>query len=103
MSTLMPNNNQPKPNHKLIAARKAENLLQRELAKRIGVNLKTVQRWEAGLAFPQEYWLNKLCEIPRKTKEDLGFGENNETLEPVNVVPPMPSSPSGNREDADNQ
>ena len=78
---MLPDTSQPKQNHKLIAVRKAGELSQRELAEKIGVDTKTVQRWEAGRAFPQEYWLNKLCEFFGKTKADLGFVKDDAPLE----------------------
>jgi transcriptional regulator with XRE-family HTH domain len=38
-------------------------LTQQQLADQVGVDLNTVQRWEAGDRFPWPRFLQKLCEV----------------------------------------
>jgi transcriptional regulator with XRE-family HTH domain len=37
-------------------------LTQQQLADRVGVDLNSVQRWEAGLSFPRSQHLARLCQ-----------------------------------------
>jgi WD40 repeat protein/transcriptional regulator with XRE-family HTH domain len=46
---------------------------QEDLAERVGVDAKTVQRWEAGQRLPRLYHRQKLCEVFGKTLEELGL------------------------------
>ncbi|HZO75092.1 MAG TPA: helix-turn-helix domain-containing protein [Ktedonobacteraceae bacterium] len=70
---------QQKRNNRLRNARRAAGLTQEQLAERIGVSEKTVQRWEVGKAIPQPIALHALCEeLHAKNSEELGFGDTEE-------------------------
>lgn len=60
------------PNHRLIAARLAHGLSQRELAEKIGVSASSVARWESG-TIPYEHHQNKLVTIFGTSVQELGF------------------------------
>ena len=43
--------------------RKKHLLSQEEVAEKLGVEARTVRRWESGAAIPQPYHQRKLCEL----------------------------------------
>lgn len=72
---------QPSPNVLLQRERMRHFLTQSELAEIIGVDTKTVQRWELGLRRPRAYYMRKLCEYFGKTPEALGFPDGPHAVE----------------------
>ena len=72
---------QPPPNVLLQRERMQHFLTQSELAEIIGVDTKTVQRWELGMRKPRPYYMRKLCEYFGKTPAALGFPDGPEDLE----------------------
>src|SRR5579885_324390 len=65
---------QQKPNTLLRNARLAAGLSQSQLAEKIGVDAKSVQRWETGKTTPRPSLLRALCDALAKTPAELGFG-----------------------------
>ena len=47
-------------NNTLITARKGANLTQLYAAKKIGVNVRTLRKWEKGISCPPEYFVDKM-------------------------------------------
>lgn len=65
---------QQKRNDLLRKVRLAAGLSQSQLAEKIGVDEKSVQRWESGKSTPRPSLLRDLCDALAKTPEELGFG-----------------------------
>lgn len=65
---------QQKRNTLLRNARLAAGLSQFQLAEKIRVDEKSVQRWETGKSTPRPSILRALCDTLAKTPEELGFG-----------------------------
>jgi transcriptional regulator with XRE-family HTH domain len=62
-----------RPNILLAQARMDFGLSQPELAKRLGVSVKQVWRWENGRAQPRHHYRRLLCTLFHKTAEELGL------------------------------
>ncbi len=60
-------------NHALVQARKDKKWSQQEVAKRVGVDVRTYARWEQGEAKPRLSSLRKLCNVFHMTHDQLGF------------------------------
>jgi transcriptional regulator with XRE-family HTH domain len=80
------------PNSRLRKARLAKMWPIREVAERLGVNERTVLRWEQGIQLPRLSSLSDLCELFRTSAEKLGFGalvtigESDANEDPVSPV-----------------
>lgn len=61
----------PTPNKKLTRCRKAAGLTMRQLAKKSGVSLSTINRFENGLSTPMLPSLAKLAKALKVTLNDL--------------------------------
>lgn len=46
-----------------------------DAARRIGVDINTLHKWEHGKAIPRAYNLQRICEVYECSAESLGFGE----------------------------
>src|SRR5215471_1824022 len=67
---------QATPNRLLRAARKERGWTQRQVADRIGAPLSlNVTRWENGTAFPSAYYIERLCQVFRKSVRELGLSQ----------------------------
>ena len=65
-----------RPNNRLRNARIEQGFTQYQLAEIIGVDLKTIQRWEQGtIRNPRPYALRRLCKELHNTPEALGFSD----------------------------
>lgn len=60
-------------NERLRQARLERSLSQAELAKKLNVSPKAVQRWERGKSYPQPHWRAVLCEFFQLSAEEFGF------------------------------
>ncbi len=67
---------------KLIAARNRKHLTQTQVATRIGIDVKTLSRWEQGTATPRAYNIEELTKLYGCPAFDLGLDE-----QPTNVAP----------------
>ena len=85
------NSHTPKPNELLLRARMEHGFSQPDLAKRLGVSLKQVWRWENGLAQPRPYCRRLLSRLLQKTAVELGFDA--ERTSPTSLDRSHPSSP----------
>jgi DNA-binding XRE family transcriptional regulator len=85
------NSHTPKPNELLLRARMERGFSQPDLAKRLGVSLKQVWRWENGLAQPRPYCRRLLSHVLHKTAVELGF--DTERISPTSLKVSPPSSP----------
>ena len=47
----------------LKALRANKNLTLKEAAKVLGVSVTTLWRWENGITFPTQYWIEKICQF----------------------------------------
>lgn len=50
-------------NEKLLALRKGAGLTQNDLAKKVGVTIQTISRWENGISVPSLESIKKLSEL----------------------------------------
>ncbi len=70
--------------------RKEQNLTQEELAERIGVNAKTISKWETGINLPDSILLFNLSKELKVNVQDLLSGEkiNNEKINKsfINII-----------------
>lgn len=57
----------------LKAARVNQNLKQSEAAKKIGVSLSTLQKWESGKCYPSVKYIARITEVYRVKYDDLIF------------------------------
>jgi transcriptional regulator with XRE-family HTH domain len=86
--------------HPLKVEREQRGWSQRKVAKVLGINARTVSRWESRLAMPQLYYREQLSLLFGKTVEQLGLLEaeevhqNNSAQEVVLPldVPPVPEA-----------
>jgi transcriptional regulator with XRE-family HTH domain len=69
------------PNWKLRQARIEQGFTQSKLAELLGVDTKTVQRWEQGTHIPRPYAQKRLCAILQHPPQDLGFGDRPDRAE----------------------
>lgn len=65
--------NDIKPNYFFMQARLNLGFSQQDVARRLGVSLRTVWRWEKGKAQPYPHHRQLLCALFQKTAEELGF------------------------------
>jgi len=73
-------------NVKLREAREMRQWTQAKVAGKIGVDEKTVSRWERGLSYPQPYVGHKLVALFDMSLEDLGLvGRSSEAIRSVEV------------------
>lgn len=63
-------------NHDLYQARKNRKWSQEEVARRIGVDVRTYARWEQGNAIPRLPSLKRLCDVFKMKPDQLGFDPN---------------------------
>ncbi len=68
----------PRPNTHLRNARLQRGLTQERLAEIVGVEPKTVQRWEGGQSTPRPYALQRLREQLQSTPAELGWPDADE-------------------------
>lgn len=61
----------------LKAARVNVDLRQDEAAKLIGVDRKTLQKWEQGITFPDANYIEKICKIYKMPYDNINFTKNN--------------------------
>ena len=71
----------------LIAARNKKHLTQDQVARLVGVDRATVQRWEKGISSPRGYNLTELCKLYEASLVDLGLEEDR-----AGIVPMLPPS-----------
>jgi transcriptional regulator with XRE-family HTH domain len=60
-------------NNALVQARKDKKWSQQEVAKRVGVDVRTYARWEQREAMPRLSSLRELCKVFQMTPDQLGF------------------------------
>jgi transcriptional regulator with XRE-family HTH domain len=60
-------------NNALCRARKDKKWSQQEVARRVGVDVRTYARWEQGEAIPRLSSLRELCKVFNMTPDQLGF------------------------------
>lgn len=82
---------------RLIQARVRLNLSQEALAEAIGTTARSINRWEHNRAFPQPYYLDRLCRVLQCTPEEL-FGASKEPSQQITTLPlfwniPYPRNP----------
>jgi transcriptional regulator with XRE-family HTH domain len=88
--------------HPLKVARESHHWSQAKLAKELGVSVRSVSRWEQGLAVPFPYYRRQLCTLFDKTAEELGLPsdiDENEILEEAPSPMAQPSEPDSPVED----
>lgn len=56
--------------------RERHNWSQADVAEKLGVDVKTVNRWEKGSRKPLPYYRQKLCQLFNKSPEEFGLFEN---------------------------
>ncbi len=78
-----------KRNLKFTQARKDRNWTQSYIAEKLGVEVRTVGRWEAGKTYPSPYTMRQICKLFGMSEEELGFVEQecSSTGEEVSVTP----------------
>ncbi|MDQ2906821.1 MAG: helix-turn-helix domain-containing protein [Chloroflexota bacterium] len=59
--------------HPLKRAREQRGWTQKELAEKLKIDTKTVNRWENGKSIPRSYYRTLLSELLQKSVEELGF------------------------------
>jgi len=64
------------PNIKLRDHRKERRWTQADVAEAIGVIGLTVRRWEQGRHRPSSYYVTKLCDLFKKSAEELGLAHS---------------------------
>ncbi len=70
------NKKRTRKNTNLVAARESKYLSQERLAHELGTTQSNISRWEQGRAYPDYYYIEKLCTLFGKTREELGFLRN---------------------------
>jgi WD40 repeat protein/transcriptional regulator with XRE-family HTH domain len=70
--------------------RKRRGWSQAEVASRVGIDTKTVARWERGLSHPRHYHSRALCELFEKDVEEFGLLDKN-VYDPI-IRPEGPDS-----------
>ncbi|HEY4032925.1 MAG TPA: basic secretory protein-like protein [Ktedonobacteraceae bacterium] len=63
--------------------RKQREWSQAQVAEAVGVSIKTVSRWEQGLAIPHPYYRDRLLNLFGKTAKELGLRDNADELDVV--------------------
>ncbi len=77
----------PRHNSRLHRIRVERGLTQSQLAERLGVDTKTVQRWAQGIHMPRPYARLLLSKVLESTPNELGFGEQEWPAEKVENAP----------------
>src|SRR5262245_44547470 len=57
----------------LKAERKLQGWSQAQVAETLGVSIRTVSRWELGLAVPHPYYIEQLCALFGKTAQEFNL------------------------------
>ncbi|MBO0781435.1 MAG: tetratricopeptide repeat protein, partial [Ktedonobacteraceae bacterium] len=65
------NTQETTPRSRLVEARMQRKLSQREVANHLNTTLVNVSRWERGVTRPGPYFRHKLCELFRRSEEEL--------------------------------
>lgn len=73
---------------RLAKARLDHRLSQETLAEAIGTTARSISRWEQNKTIPQQYYLDRLCEVLQTTSEAL-FGTNTEESRAVASSVPL--------------
>lgn len=56
----------------LVTARKNAGLTQLDAAKKIGVNVRTLRKWEKGMSYPPKYFVErKICALYGVSESDI--------------------------------
>ena len=72
---------------KFIAERRKERgLLQKDIAKRLGISEKTVSKWECGNGLPEVVFMEPLCQILGITVNELLAGETIPIFELMSMI-----------------
>lgn len=82
---------EPVPNLLLRSTRKQNRWTQQEVAKKLGVGVASVGRWERGEVVPNRYDRDLLCELFHRSAEELGFPGGQEI--PVSADSQEPNQP----------
>jgi len=82
-----------KPNKKLQHERELQGWSQARLAEKIGTTVKRVSMWECGDTLPDRYYQEALIKLFGKNAQELGFIEQQETLEQSTTHTISPLSP----------
>lgn len=82
------------PNSRLRDHRHQQNWTQAMVAEELGVTEITVRRWERGQTSPSPYYTKKLCDLFKKTPEELGLADVSTRVEIPNheasqLLPPV--------------
>ena len=80
--------------------RNKKNWTQAVLAEKLGVQLKTVKRWEAGESLPQLRMRASLCEILGTTNDELGLIDEHPVVQEMNDSEEKPSTDSQDSQQA---
>ena len=67
----------------LLRERKRRGWSQEELAEKVGVELRTIRRWEQGKGFPRPYARRKLSEVLGMSIPELGLVDEDENIAPA--------------------
>jgi transcriptional regulator with XRE-family HTH domain/tetratricopeptide (TPR) repeat protein len=77
-----------KKNTRLVEMRKLQGWRQQDLADRLGVTKLTIGRWERGEMQPQQFYIDRLCELfGKQSAEELGFTHVYETSTSLQAQP----------------
>jgi len=76
---------------KLIAARKAKHWTQEEVAEKLGIDVNTYYRWEAGTQSPRDHSRRSLCSIFGLTAQELGLDGGNIALAVLSATAESPT------------
>lgn len=80
---------------KLQATRVRRLLTQQQLANEAGVDLNSIQRWEAGSSFPRMQHLARLCQVLSVEPDELVADDEWPTRRPRRRSPPRDHGGSG--------
>jgi transcriptional regulator with XRE-family HTH domain len=61
------------PNSALRKVREEQGLTQKYVAKRLGVHIDTYRRWEQNAQQPSVKHIGQLCQLFKKSVEELGY------------------------------
>lgn len=78
--------NQIKIGEFIAERRKERGLLQKDIAKRLGISEKTVSKWECGNGLPEVIYMEPLCQILGITVNELLAGETIPILELMSMI-----------------
>src|SRR5437660_12662732 len=72
------------PNEQLRRERQRRGWSREYVAEQIGIaDVKTIGRWERGVAFPRAYFLQKLCALFGMLAQDLGLYQEDSNSLPI--------------------